>query len=326
MTAIALIGVTVLDLLFGDPFCLPHPVRWIGALVSWLESILYPNIRSNRKEYLHGFLLCILVIFICSGFCGIIIYFAYMTSPTIGVIAGITTGFYCLSGRSLADEAMNVYKNLQNGNIYASRQALSMIVGRDTVNMNEKQIICATIETVAENITDGIVSPLFYLALGGPVAAIAFKAVSTMDSMIGYKNDRYRYFGTLAARLDDVLNFIPARLTGFVLIPLSSLLLRKRWQDSIRIVFRDRLKHDSPNSAHGEAAMAGALGIQLGGGAFYNGVFESRPLLGDNCREPVINDIRAASNIAITVLSVMTLGVCVIKIIMKEGKLFFQSN
>jgi adenosylcobinamide-phosphate synthase len=176
-----------------------------------------------------------------------------------------------------------------------------MIVGRDTANLDEAGIVCATVETVAENITDGIISPLIYFALGGPVAAITFKAVSTMDSMIGYKNERYQHFGTCAARLDDLLNFIPARITAFILIPLAAFITGNNCKKAFQIATRDRLKHESPNSAHGEAAMAGALGIRLGEGAFYNGVFSSRPYLGDPERVTDRRDISGACRITVTV-------------------------
>ena len=299
-----------LDLLLGDPRRLPHPVRWIGSLVSALERILFPVRRAARKEFLMGSFLCVVVIFVCAGICGFILISARKLSVAAGVAIEIIIGFYCLSARSLVEEAMSVHKMLRTHDVVGARKALSMIVGRDTVNLDEQGITRATVETIAESITDGIVSPLFYLALGGPIAAVAFKAVSTMDSMIGHKNDRYRHFGTFAARLDDVLNFIPARLTGFCLIPISSLILRKDWKNSLRITARDRLKHQSPNSAHSESAMAGALGIQLGGGAFYDGVFIARPVLGDNVRPVVSKNIIEASYIAITVSLLMGLISC----------------
>jgi adenosylcobinamide-phosphate synthase len=207
--------------------------------------------------------------------------------------------FYCLSARSLIDAAISVRKHLDTNDLPGAREALSMIVGRDTANLDESGIVCATVETVAENITDGIISPLFYLVIGGPVAAIAFKAVSTMDSMIGYKNERYQRFGTCAARMDDILNFIPARITAFLLIPLAAFITGKNWKNAFQTAKRDRLKHESPNSAHGEAAMAGALGIRLGGGAFYGGVFSSRPYLGDGERVADRRDISGACRITI---------------------------
>jgi adenosylcobinamide-phosphate synthase len=248
------------------------------------------------------------------------LYLFHKFSTTAAVAVEIFIGFYCLSARSLVDEALKVYKRLKEEDLVGARKALAMIVGRDTEILTDKDVICAAVETVAENITDGIVSPLFYLALGGPVAAVAFKAVSTMDSMIGHKNDRYRHFGTFAARLDDVLNFVPARVTGFFLIPFVALILRHQAKNSLRMTLRDRLQHESPNSAHSESAMAGALGIQLGGGACYDGVFIPRPLLGDSLRPAVLKDIVYASHIAIGVSLLATLLSCGILFTIAKGR------
>jgi adenosylcobinamide-phosphate synthase len=281
VTAVSLLSAGLLDLLIGDPYRLPHPVRWIGRLIGGLEKILYPKIRSNRSEFLTGCILCILVVVICGG--SVFVVFTLLHKwPSVAVFIGeMLLGFYCISARSLVNEADNVRKHLAAQDLSAARNALSMIVGRDTENLDEEGVVRATVETVAENIVDGVVSPIFFLALGGPVAAIGFKAVSTMDSMIGYRNDRYRCFGACAARLDDVLNFVPARLAAFFLVPCAAFILRYDWKKSIRIVSRDRLKHDSPNSAHGEAAVAGALGLRLGGESFYRGVRSEKPYLGD---------------------------------------------
>jgi adenosylcobinamide-phosphate synthase len=281
MTVLSLLGAGLLDLLLGDPYRLPHPVRWIGRLIGGIEKILYPKIRSDRREFVAGFILCILVVVTCGGSVFFVLVSLHKWSPVAVVIGEILLGFYCISARSLVQEADKVRKHLAAKDLSAARHALSMIVGRDTENLDEEGIVRATVETVAENIVDGIVSPIFFLAVGGPVMAIAFKSVSTMDSMIGYRNDRYRSFGTCAARLDDVLNFVPARLAAFFLVPCAAFILRYDWQQSIRIVSRDRLKHDSPNSAHGEAAVAGALGLRLGGESFYRGVRSEKPYLGD---------------------------------------------
>ncbi len=295
------IGAVALDFLLGDPRRLPHPVRWMGRLIMAAEGLFYPRHRSPRKEFLAGCLVCVAVIAVCAG-CGYLALAACQSiSPVALAAAGTIIGFYCLSARSLVREAGIVRTHLAGQNPAEARRALSMIVGRDTDNLDEAGMVRAAVETVAENITDGIVSPLFYFALGGPVAALAFKAVSTMDSMIGHKNQRYRHFGTCAARFDDVLNFIPARITAFFLIPLAALILRLDWKKSLRIAARDRLLHESPNSAHGEAAMAGALNIQLGGGAFYDKEFSPRPFLGDNLGKIDPDDIARANKIAVAV-------------------------
>jgi adenosylcobinamide-phosphate synthase len=295
------------DLLFGDPRWLPHPVCWIGKMISFAERLLYPKKRAGKKEFIAGCIVCFTVIVVSAGFVYFILQISRMISSGVFFLIQVIIGFYCLSARSLIDAAFEVRKHLDINDLPGARSALSMIVGRDTANLDEAGIVCATLETVAENITDGIISPLIYLAIGGPIAAIAFKAVSTMDSMIGYKNERYRHFGTCAARLDDLLNFIPARITAFVLIPLAAFLTGYNWKKAAIITKRDRLKHESPNSAHGEAAMAGALGIRLGGGAFYGGVFSSKPYLGDPERVADRRDISGACRItaAVTIVAVV---------------------
>jgi adenosylcobinamide-phosphate synthase len=307
MTPLILLGASITDLLLGDPRWLPHPVCWIGKLIAFTERLLYPKKRSGKREFSAGCIVCFSVIAVSAGGVWLVLNISQMVSLVLFFLMQVIVGFYCLSARSLIDAALEVRKHLGTNDLPGARKALSMIVGRDTENLDEAGIVCATVETVAENITDGIISPLIYFALGGPVAAIAFKAVSTMDSMIGYKNERYRRFGTCAAKLDDLLNFIPARLTAFILIPLAAIITGNNWKMALQIAMRDRLKHESPNSAHGEAAMAGALGISLGGGAFYSGVFSSRPYLGDGERTADRRDISGAGRVtvAVTVLAVV---------------------
>lgn len=306
MTPLVLFCALITDMLFGDPRWLPHPVRWIGQLIVFTERLLYPKKRSGKREFIAGCIVCFTVIAVSAGSVYLILHIGQMISSVVFFLIQGIIGFYCLSARSLIDAALEVRKHLDTNDLPGARKALSMIVGRDTANLGESGIVCATVETVAENITDGIISPLIYFALGGPMAAIAFKAVSTMDSMIGYKNERYRYFGTCAARLDDILNFIPARITAFILIPLAAMITGNNWMKAFQIAKRDRLKHESPNSAHGEAAMAGALDVRLGGGAFYDGVFSSRPYLGDGDRVADKRDISGACRItvAVTVIAV----------------------
>lgn len=301
MSPIALLAAVGLDFILGDPRWLPHPVRWVGTLIARGERRLYPKRRAPRSEFLSGLLLCCFVISVVAGAGLLFLVICRKISPVALIIGETIIAFYCLSARSLTNEASIVRKHLESGDLPGARKAVSMIVGRDTECLDDKSVIRATIETVAENITDGIVSPLFYLAIGGPVAALAFKAVSTMDSMIGYRNERYRHFGTCAARFDDVLNFVPARLTAFFLIPLVSLAMRFDWRNSLRITARDRLKHESPNSAHGEAAVAGALGVQLGGGAYYQGEYAPKPYLGSDRRAITVSDIDRTNRIAIGV-------------------------
>jgi len=278
--------VVALDFLLGDPRWCPHPVRWIGLLIQKLEKQSYPNRRSKNRELIAGSFFCSGVIIITCLSGSMAIWLAHSLLPPIEPIARIVLGFYCISARSLAQEASVVYRHLAAGQIESARTALSMIVGRDTRQLNESEIARATVETVGENIIDGIVSPLLYLAILGPVAALFFKAVSTMDSMVGYRNSRYRYFGTCAARLDDVLNFIPARLGAFLLIPLGALGMGYSPVAAWRCVVRDRHNHPSPNAAHGESAIAGLLHIELGGEATYFGKKTWKPKLNQGAALP----------------------------------------
>ncbi|MDG5816022.1 adenosylcobinamide-phosphate synthase CbiB [Chitinispirillales bacterium ANBcel5] len=291
----------LLDLLVGDPRWLPHPVRWIGSLILFLEKKLYPNGQTSRKEFLCGVLLTVIVICCVLVLSFLLIKIGQFISPFLTIAIESILGFFCLSARSLSKESLLVLKYLKAGDLLSARTQLSMIVGRDTVNLNEEQIVRASVETVGENITDGIIAPLFYLAIGGPILCLIYKAVSTMDSMIGYKNERYKSFGTCAAKIDDLLNFIPARLTGFLLIPVASLCCGLNGWRSFIIMKRDRHKHESPNSAHGESAVAGALGIQLGGTSTYGGIVSQKPFLGDPLRTLSLNDIVRANAVLFSV-------------------------
>lgn len=292
---------SITDLIAGDPRWLPHPVCWIGKLITFTERLFYPKHRSETREFVAGCIVCCIVTAVSASAAWLILHISHMISSGFFFLIQVIIGFYCLSASSLIDAAREVRKHLDSNDLPEARNALSMIVGRDTATLDESGIVCATVETVAENITDGIISPLIYFALGGPVAATFFKAVSTMDSMIGYKNERYHRFGTCAARMDDLLNYIPARITSYILIPVAAFLTGYNWKKAILITKRDRLKHESPNSAHGEAAMAGALGIRVGGGAFYSGTFSSRPYLGDPERTPDKKDISGACRITLFV-------------------------
>ena len=296
----------VLDLLLGDPYRLPHPVRWIGRLIALLEQVLYPKRRSRKKELAAGGFCAATVVFVTGCVTLGVIYGGKMISPPVFFIFGTVLSYYCISAKSLVKAAGKVYQQLKNGDPAGARHEVGMIVGRDTGTLNEHEIARATVETVSESIVDGIVSPLFYLTIGGPVTAMVFKAVSTMDSMIGHRNERYRYFGTVAARLDDLMNFIPARLTAFLFIPVVALLTGRDPLRTVRTVLRDRLNHPSPNSAHGESAVAGMLGVCLGGPATYQGVVSEKPLLYSEGRPPEAADIRTASTAAILTAVVAT--------------------
>jgi adenosylcobinamide-phosphate synthase len=268
----------LLDLSIGDPRWLPHPVVTIGRLITLLDRSLRRNWLNGR---LAGILMLLLVVISTACITWLLLHILTTISPLAGWIAAILVSYTCLAARSLHKESALVASALKAGNLKAARHYLSYIVGRDTAELEETEIWRALVETVAENSSDGIIAPLFWLTLGGPVAAMAFKAVSTLDSMVGYRNLRYLQIGWASARMDDSLNFIPARLTALLFI-IASPLVGGSITGALKITFRDRFKHPSPNSGHPEAAAAGALGVRLGGDASYGGVMSWKEYIGDN--------------------------------------------
>lgn len=290
----------VLDAIVGDPYRLPHPIRAIGSLISGLEKKLYTeeNAENNARLQVRGSILVVLVIMIITIISAGLLIGSYLVNRYFGIIVeGVMTA-YLLAAKSLKTESMKVYYELKNGDLIKARTAVSMIVGRDTQNLDEKGVAKAAVETVAENTSDGVIAPLLFAAAGGPVLGYLYKAVNTMDSMIGYHNDRYEFFGRTAAKTDDVVNYVPARLSAFLMI-FSTLFLGKKYNtgDSIRIFRRDRYNHKSPNSAQTESVMAGALGIKLAGDAYYFGKLVSKPSIGDELREITCEDIRLANRL-----------------------------
>ncbi len=272
-----LAAVLALDLALGDPRGWPHPIVWIGRLVSRLEAWLRERFRDLR---LAGILLVILTLLISGGSAWLLLQFAAAFSAGLAWLVALWLGWSCLALRSLHAESAAVIKELERGNLEAARQALAMIVGRETATLDEEGVLKATLETVAENASDGVIAPLFYLLLGGPVLAVIFKAVSTLDSMVGYNNDRYREFGWAGARVDDLFNYFPARLTGWLFV-VCSYPLKLNADAAKEIMLRDAAKHASPNAGWPEAAAAGALGVQLGGAAVYFGQQVEKPTFGD---------------------------------------------
>ena len=272
----------ILDLILGDPQRFPHPVRLIGGLIFNLEKIL----RKGVREKAAGVLLVIIVI--------PSVYSAVMYISLLHWVLEIFLIYTIFALKSLSSEAAKVYYALKDDDLELARKQISFLVSRDTSAMNRVDIIRAAVETVTENIVDGVTAPMFYLFIGGAPAGMAYKAANTIDSMIGYKNERYIKFGWFGARLDDLLNFIPARITGFVLIPLAALVTGGSVTGAYRILLRDRLNHSSPNSGHPESASAGAMGIQLGGPVSYFGVMHNKPHIGDNERELEPDDIKRA--------------------------------
>ena len=304
----------ILDLLFGDPAGRFHPVCFIGKLISALDKKLYRASDTDRRKQSKGVCLTVSVtlitVLVTAGVLGLALAAdsALGGKAAGGLLYLITASLLCdstLAVRDLRKESMQVALALRKG-LPEARKALSCIVGRDTENLGEDAVIRAAVETVAENTTDGVVAPLFFLFLGGPAAAMAYKAVNTMDSMIGYKNERYLHFGRAAARLDDVLNFIPARIAALLWI-MAAGLCREDRKGAWRIWRRDRYKHESPNSAQTESACAGSLQVALAGDASYFGKLKRKPVIGDPVREITPDDIRRANRM-MTVTSVLTLA------------------
>lgn len=292
----------VMDLLFGDPYWLPHPIRWIGRLIGWLDRKLLGEtdgaVRNEAAEKKKGKWLVAFVLLPVLFFAAAVLFVAYQIHPAAGVVTESVMTYQMLATKCLKTESMKVYKRLLEHDLCGARKAVSMIVGRDTECLDEEGVAKAAIETVAENASDGVIAPMLYLALFGPVGGFFYKAVNTMDSMVGYKNDRYHAFGTAAAMLDDVVNFIPARISAMLMI-LSCCFLGNEFdqKNAMKIFKRDRYQHASPNSAQTEAACAGALGIRLAGDASYFGRIVKKPYIGDPLRAVETEDIRRANRL-----------------------------
>ena len=306
----------VLDLIFGDPQNIIHPVQIIGKMINIGEkSLLGKKYKSDRKyKFFAGMILNITVISLTYG----ITYLIRRTSENsiIFTVAEIYLMYTVFSINSLAREGNRVYNILKEGNIERARKDLSYLVSRDTETMDEKMIIRSTMETISENTVDGIVAPMMYMFLGGLPLSMTYKAINTLDSMVGYKNEKYMDFGKFSAKLDDVANFIPARITG-ILIVIASMILGYDYKNSLKIFIRDRKNHSSPNSGHAEAGVAGALGVQFGGKVSYFGKEVDKPVIGDKIKDFELEDIKknikimyAASFLSLVVFSVISLGIC----------------
>lgn len=274
---IQIILAVILDLLFGDPRWLPHPVKLIGRLITVLEGSLRKIIANQRAA---GTLMAISVIAVTGGITFFSLRIASWIHPWVADVLSVLIIYTALSIRDLGKHSMDVYRALQAGNLLQARANVAFIVGRDTDKLDEKGIIRGTVESVAENTVDGIIAPLFFAVLFGPVGAMMYKAASTLDSMVGYKNEKYFYFGWAGARIDDAANFLPARLTAPLMF-IGAVLTGYRPVQAWNVCWRDRSHHASPNSGISEAAMAGALGIQLGGPLFRHGKLVELPFIGD---------------------------------------------
>ena len=301
----AFIAGFVLDLLIGDPHFIPHPVRLIGSLISFLDKRLNCDAGCNISEkklnlikYKRGMLLVFTVIFATFAISVIIIVAAYSINLYAGLIAEAVMTWQILATKCLRVESMRVYDALRTDGVDAGRRAVSMIVGRDTSVLDAAGVTRAAVETIAENTSDGVIAPMLYTAIGGPVLGYVYKAVNTMDSMLGYKNDKYMYFGRFAARLDDVVNFIPARISAYLMIAAAFIGGRHfDGKNAYHIFKRDRFNHASPNSAQTESVCAGALRVQLAGDAVYFGKLVKKKYIGDGLREIEYEDIKRANRL-----------------------------
>lgn len=266
-----------LDLLIGDPKWFPHPVRMIGRLAMWLEPPLRRTIGDPKKA---GIAAAMLVIGCTGSVTGLLLFAGYAVNHAVGTVLSILLLYTGIAAKDMVEHSSDVQKALVSGDREEAARRVGMICGRDTDRLDEPAMVRATVESVAENSVDGVTAPLFFAVLGGPVGIMIYKAINTLDSTFGYKNERYIQFGWASAKLDDLANYVPARVTACV-VPIAAFFLGLRPISAVTVYLRDRHKHPSPNSAHTEAAFAGALGLVLGGLSYYGGVPSHKPALGD---------------------------------------------
>ena len=295
MTVWAVVGGFVLDALFGDPAWLPHPVVFMGKAIARLEGFLRPRLPKTPKgEVLGGAIVAFCLPVGTLLFTGAVCRGAARLHPLLGLAVQMFWCAQALAARGLVQESTNVYKELVKPDLPAARRAVSRIVGRDTAALTAEGVTKAAVETVAENASDGVIAPLFYMLLGGAPLALTYKAINTMDSMLGYKNERYLYFGRVPAKLDDAANYLPSRLAGLLWVAAAAL-TGSSAKGAWRIWRRDRRRHASPNSAQTESACAGALGVQLAGPAYYFGQYYPKLTIGDALRPIEPEDILRAN-------------------------------
>lgn len=305
-----------IDLIFGDPHSIPHPVVLIGRLISAMEKLvrkIFP--KTVRGENVAGGVLWLLVVLIPTAVSLGILYLGYKISPWLGLALESIMCWQILATKSLKVESMKVYTALKAGNPAEYRRAVSMIVGRDTAALDDKAVARAAVETVAENTSDGIIAPMLYLAIGGAPLGFFYKAVNTMDSMLGYVEMPYKNIGLVPAKMDDFFNFLPARLSALLMLLagwLEGLDIRRGW----RIWRRDRRNHASPNSAQTESVCAGLLGLRLAGDAYYHGVLHKKPYIGDPVREIEYEDIPRACRLLYGTAIVSLVLFCGIKLLL----------
>lgn len=318
ISLVALVMGYILDLIFGDPYWMPHPVRFIGNLISLLEKVIRRFIsKTKRGEYIGGIILTAIVVSISMVIPLIIILIAKTINKYLALIVESFMCYQILATKSLKVESMKVYDELAKNDLPSARKAVSMIVGRDTKDLTFSGVAKAAVETVAENTSDGIIAPMIFIAIGGAPMGFFYKAINTMDSMVGYKNERYINFGRFAAKLDDVVNYLPARISAYQMI-LSSFFLRYDYKNAFKIYKRDRYNHASPNSAQTESVCAGALDVQLAGNAYYFGKLYEKPTIGDDIREINYDDIKKANRLlyCTSIISIVIISVIKITIIL----------
>ena len=295
MTVWAVLGGFVLDALFGDPAWLPHPVVYMGKAISKLEKFLRPRLpKTPQGELLGGAIVAFCLPVGTFLLTGLVCWGAARLHPLLGLAVQM---FWCgqaLAARGLVQESTNVYKELKKPDLPGARKAVSRIVGRDTAELTAEGVTKAAVETVAENASDGVIAPLLYMLIGGAPLALTYKAINTMDSMLGYKNEKYLYFGRVPAKLDDVANYIPSRLAGLLWVAAAAF-THNDAKGAWKIWRRDRRNHASPNSAQTESACAGALGVQLAGPAYYFGQYYPKLTIGDALRPVEPEDILRAN-------------------------------
>lgn len=308
---IALAAGFVLDLIFGDPYWMPHPVCFIGYMISKGEKVIRGALpKTEKAELAGGVLLAVIVVTVSAAVPFAILWAAGKIHILLRIAVEAFMCYQILSVKSLKTESMKVYRELVREDLAGARKMVSMIVGRDTRDLSMEQVTKAAVETVAENTSDGTVAPMLFMAIGGAPFGFFYKAINTMDSMIGYKNDRYFYFGRSAAKLDDIANYIPARLSAYLMI-LASRILKMDYRNAWKIFRRDRYNHASPNSAQTESVCAGALDIQLAGDAYYFGKLYKKKTIGDPLRPVVYDDIYLANRLLYGT-AYLTFALCVI--------------
>lgn len=297
-----------MDLIIGDPQGYPHPIRLIGKLIEYVEKLLRKKCKSRKCELIAGALLWVTVVFLSFIIPFLILYTAAKINLTLYIVVESIMCYYILAVKSLKDESMKVYHALKNNSITEAKYYLSFIVGRDVERLSSSHITKAAVETVAENTADGVIAPMIFIMIGGAPLGFLYKGVNTLDSMVGYKNEKYINMGKISAIADDVFNFIPARIAAILMI-LSSYILKMDYRNAYKIYQRDRYNHKSPNSAQTESVCAGALNLMLGGNSYYGKILVEKPTIGDSNKEAEAEDIiRANKLMYVTSILCLALG------------------